>query len=301
MSRNQLRMCLMILLSGLFIFGCSQLGFLSKKETPEPTSIPDCKKNYTKEGNLITGRIYKTWVKYENLDFKKGFDIAIKTIQAHGNRLISTDIASGTITAEMVFDDQKKTLHPVEINLVKEKTSLMVYLSSKAAGGPSGPAKFCSFCDDFEKLVKRSPTASLPKQTTALPKKPAELEKESAPPASSPEEIPKVSPSPTVSPSQPPVPSLPQAKVKWTVVNLREGPGTKHKIVGKAKRGTLLNILEEEGGWLHIRLDDGKEAWLIKKATSEVLIASPPSSSPSSGPLPSSSPPSASSVPRSPM
>ncbi len=295
MSKHQLRMCLMILLSGLFIFGCSQLGFLSKKERPDPTSIPDCKKNYTKEGNLITGRIYKTWVKYENLDFKKGFDTAIKTVQARGSRLISTDRASGTIKAEMAFDEKKKTLHPVEINLVKEKTSLIVYLSSKAAGGSSGPAKFCSFCDDFEKLVKRSPTASLPKQTTGLPKKPAALEKESAPPASPPEETPKVSPFPTASPS------LPQAKVKWTIVNLREGPGTKHKIVGKAKKGTLLNILEEEGGWLHIRLDDGKEAWIIKKATSEVLITSPPLSPPSSVPSPSSSPPSASSRPRSPM
>jgi hypothetical protein len=69
------------------------------------SSIPDCIANYTKEGNWVTGRVYKTWVKYENLDFKKGFDAALTAIQAYRNRaastIISSDHQSGVIRAEM--------------------------------------------------------------------------------------------------------------------------------------------------------------------------------------------------------
>src|SRR4030067_2834244 len=39
-----------IIMLSLFIFSCSQLGIQSKKETPEPSTIPECKKNYTKPG-----------------------------------------------------------------------------------------------------------------------------------------------------------------------------------------------------------------------------------------------------------
>jgi hypothetical protein len=38
-----------------------------------------------KEGGLISRPVYKTWVKYDHLDFKKGFDLAIKTLQSQGH------------------------------------------------------------------------------------------------------------------------------------------------------------------------------------------------------------------------
>jgi curli biogenesis system outer membrane secretion channel CsgG len=85
----------------------------------------------------------------------------------------------------------------------------------------------------------------------------------------------------------PPPPALPTTQVVWDSVNLRKGPGTRYKIVGSVKKGTSLKILEVNGDWLRVRLEDGSIAWVSKLATSE----SPKHSSP---PPPSPSPPTAS-------
>lgn len=247
---------------GLFIFACSQLGLQPKKETQEPPSIPDCKKNYTKEGNFISGRVYKTWVKYDNLDFKKAFDVAVKSIQTGGNRMISTDQESGTISAEIAFGTDPKKFYPINIKIVKENLSLTIHLSSKATSGATGQDILCSFYEGFEKSIKQAPPAPKPKPTPKPPPKP------------SPETVPKPSSPP---PSSPQPPAL-QGHVVWTSVNLREGPGMKYKLMGNIKKGTTFTILEDKGGWLRIRLEDGKETWVSKSATSVAPKKSPPSS-----------------------
>jgi hypothetical protein len=283
MLKNHLRTYLFIFLSGLFISACAQLGLQSKKETAEPAApIPDCKKNYTKEGNFISGRLYKTWAKYDNLDYKKGFDAAVTTVKTLGYRTIDMDREAGTISTEMASGAQDQKKYPVDIKLVKEKTALTVHLSSKSASGDSGQECFCNFYREFEKSAKRTLTASQPKQVPSPPKKPAETEKGSAPAAPPPVATAKPSPSPSAS-SSPKAP-LPQAEVKWGSVNLREGPGTNYKVLGTVKKGTSLGILEEKNDWLHIRLEDGKEAWISKAATSRAVkssssTASPPASS----------------------
>jgi N-acetylmuramoyl-L-alanine amidase len=90
--------------------------------------------------------------------------------------------------------------------------------------------------------------------------------------------------------------------VAWATVNLREGPGTKYKVVAKVKKGTLLTILEEKEGWYHVRSENGKEAWISKTATSEGVKAHAPSGS---SPSPPASPTSSTAVqsvkPESPM
>ena len=67
------------------IFACSEIGIQSKKEGTTPASVPDCQKNCTGKGGLITRPIYKTWVKYDHLDLKNGFDLAVKTLQSQGH------------------------------------------------------------------------------------------------------------------------------------------------------------------------------------------------------------------------
>ncbi len=110
------------------------------------------------------------------------------------------------------------------------------------------------------------------------------------PPPPPPKETPKP-PSPKV---QPEVPSLPQApvvapkpvlrvaQVVWANVNLREGPGTSYRVIGSMKKGTSIKILKVKGDWLHIRLENGTEAWVSKLATSEGSgsDSSPPPSKP---------------------
>jgi hypothetical protein len=75
----------LLLLSAIWVFGCSYLGIQSKKEEAIPASIPDCQRNCMKEGGLFSRPVFKTWVKYDHLDFKKGFDLAVKTLQSQGH------------------------------------------------------------------------------------------------------------------------------------------------------------------------------------------------------------------------
>jgi curli biogenesis system outer membrane secretion channel CsgG len=76
-------------------------------------------------------------------------------------------------------------------------------------------------------------------------------------------------------PAPPPKPALRVTEVVWAHVNVREGPGTKYKVIGNVKKGTSLKILELKGDWLHVRLEDGTEAWVFKSATSEAPNSSP--------------------------
>ncbi len=115
-----------------------------------------------------------------------------------------------------------------------------------------------------------------------------------------PKEAPKPTPvAPKVTPRPPPPPPLPTTEVVWNYVNLRKGPGTSYKVVGNVKKGTSLKILEVNGGWLHIQLEDGRTAWVSKSATSEAPKASSspqpqpqpqPEPQPEPQPLPSSPP-----------
>jgi curli biogenesis system outer membrane secretion channel CsgG len=100
-----------------------------------------------------------------------------------------------------------------------------------------------------------------------------------------PKEAPKPTPvAPKVTP--PPPPPLPTTQVIWDSVNLRKGPGTSYKVVGNLKKGTSLKILEVNGGWLRVQLEDGSTAWVSKLSTSE---APKPSSSPPPSPPPTAS------------
>jgi curli biogenesis system outer membrane secretion channel CsgG len=89
--------------------------------------------------------------------------------------------------------------------------------------------------------------------------------------------------SPKVTPPPPP-PPLRTTQVVWDSVNLRKGPGTKYKVIGNAKKGTFLEIIEVNGGWLRVRLEDGSKAWVSKLATSEA--PKPPPSTTSVTPTP---------------
>jgi hypothetical protein len=75
----------LLLLSALSFLACSHLGIQSKKEGTIPAPIPDCQRNCTMEGGLISRPVYKTWVKYDHLELKKGFELAVKTLQSQGH------------------------------------------------------------------------------------------------------------------------------------------------------------------------------------------------------------------------
>ena len=109
-------------------------------------------------------------------------------------------------------------------------------------------------------------------------------------PAVAPVERPQPPPSPPPPPLKTqkpaPAPVLLVAEVVWSTVNLREGPGTNHKVSGNARRGNSVSVLEDKGQWLRVRLEDGKEAWVFKAATSLAPKTTPAASPPPARPKP---------------
>ncbi len=97
------------------------------------------------------------------------------------------------------------------------------------------------------------------------------------PPVSPPVPEDKKTPLPPPPPSQPtrPTPPIRMTKILWESVNFREGPGLDFKVIGTGKKGTVLAVIEEKGNWLKVRLEDGKEVWVSKLATSEAPPLSP--------------------------
>jgi uncharacterized protein YgiM (DUF1202 family) len=54
--------------------------------------------------------------------------------------------------------------------------------------------------------------------------------------------------------------------VRAHVANLRSGPGTGHRIVGKARYGELLRTLGHRGQWMHVHDEDtGRTGWVMRK------------------------------------
>ena len=45
-------------------------------------------------------------------------------------------------------------------------------------------------------------------------------------------------------------------------VNIRSGPGTNYKIVGKAEYGVVFETLQRGGGWVKVRHEDGLTGWI---------------------------------------
>lgn len=143
----------------------------------------------------------------------------------------------------------------------------------------------CSTVDRGTQPTAKSASPAAP--TTEQPRK----EEPSTPPPAGRAVVVPAEPSPpppkppAASPkAPPPAPVLRVTEVVWSSVNLREGPGLNYKVVGNAKKGTPLAILEEKGQWLRVRLEDGKEVWVSRLATS--LAPKPPPSNPPPKPKP---------------
>ncbi|HEY8343116.1 MAG TPA: SH3 domain-containing protein, partial [Calditerricola sp.] len=57
-------------------------------------------------------------------------------------------------------------------------------------------------------------------------------------------------------------PSSQTVEVTASVLNVRAGPGTNYAIISQVKRGTRLTVLKQQGGWLQIRLSNGRTGWV---------------------------------------
>ena len=53
--------------------------------------------------------------------------------------------------------------------------------------------------------------------------------------------------------------------VKSKIVNIRSGPSTRHRIVGKAEYGEVLRTLKRQSQWVRVRTSGGSTGWVAKR------------------------------------
>ncbi len=54
-------------------------------------------------------------------------------------------------------------------------------------------------------------------------------------------------------------------RIKGTVVNVRQGPGTSHPVLFQAEQGEEFDLVSTEGLWCLIKLQQDQEAWVFRK------------------------------------
>lgn len=59
--------------------------------------------------------------------------------------------------------------------------------------------------------------------------------------------------------------NTPHHVVKSRVANLRSGPGTQHRIVGRLEYGELLRTREKRAGWVRVERSEGVSGWIAKR------------------------------------
>lgn len=56
----------------------------------------------------------------------------------------------------------------------------------------------------------------------------------------------------------------PHHVVKARVANIRSGPSTATRVVGRAERGEVLRTLEKRPAWVKVKQDDGASGWVSR-------------------------------------
>lgn len=64
---------------------------------------------------------------------------------------------------------------------------------------------------------------------------------------------------------RPLVGKTPHVVVKSRVANLRNAPGTRSRILGKADHGEVLRTLEHRNDWVRVQREGGRKGWIARR------------------------------------
>ncbi len=181
----------------------------------------------------------------------------------------------------MYLETEQEEGYPATVKILKENSSLVVHISLKATWGTVASPNLCGFYGEFGKNVIQASARTQTRQPLLPSQRLHEgVNESSLPPPSPPSPLPS-SPSPAVILKTSLLP-LSRGKVIWVYVNIREGPGIRHKIIGKAHMKNTFEILGENNDWLRVRLENGTVGWMSKKAVSESPVEPSPQGPPDS-------------------
>ncbi len=58
---------------------------------------------------------------------------------------------------------------------------------------------------------------------------------------------------------------VPHMVVKRKRINIRSGPGTRYRLVGKANYGVVFRTLKRRGAWVKVRHENGTTGWVLRR------------------------------------
>jgi hypothetical protein len=274
--------CLVAVFLTLLLSSCV-IPYQIKEKEADSLPPSECAKNHTRAWSLRWGLVDKTWVRYPGLDVQKALDHATMSLRNTGYRIVSMDPSTGEILAEKASVLPQPVSYSLEVRIEKDDQALTLHFRSKVAEEASVSLMPCVFFAEFERLMAQ-PSVPVPHREktvtlSTLPERPRKApDAPPSPAATLPEPSPSLPP-PSPSPPTAETPALPQrvTEVVWSVVNLRDGPGMNHRVIGQATKGTALVVFEEKRGWLRVQIGGGKDVWVSKSATSEGSSRSTPS------------------------
>ena len=165
----------------------------------------------------------------------------------------------------MFLEAEQEEGYPATVKIVEEGSSVVVHISLKTTWGSLATPNLCGFYNEFGKNLWQVLAKPQTRQPVPSSQKLLKEERGSSPPASA---------------LRTPPPPVARGKVIWTYVNLREGPGIRFRIIGKAHLKNTFKILTESPDWMRVRLESGVEGWMSKKAA----LVSPLTPSPQTPP-----------------
>jgi hypothetical protein len=197
-----------------------------------------CEINYKSEGSRMSASGIKTSsnVTFSNVPMVKVFGAATVALSESGYTVLSSDKETGVITAHFSPGKIVQATIAVQIKQVPEGTNLAIKISSGAVTGDI-PADCCEIVGKVEDNlgVRAAGSVNVPEK--------ANVES-------------KASPASTVDSSK--------FCKAIKVCNVRPEPSTKNMPIAQLKIGETAERVGQQGDWIKVRLDDGREGWVSK-------------------------------------
>jgi hypothetical protein len=217
------------------VSGCTPLRGSQTYDNPKSP----CEINYKSEGSRMSGSGIKTssTVNFSKIPVVKVFGAATVALSESGYTILSSDKETGIITAQFSPGKILQASLSVQIRQISDGTNIAIRIASPAVTGDI-PADCCEIVSKIEENlgVKSSNSGNV-------------LEKSGKAENATPKTT-------TVEASN--------FCKAIKICNVRPEPSTKNTPMAQLQIGETAEKIGQQGDWVKIRLDDGREGWVNK-------------------------------------
>jgi hypothetical protein len=211
---------------GQFLFGCSAIG-------TKPSADNPCVPNYTEEGSMFSGTVYKCSKEYSGTTKNAMFDTILISMSTSGYQIINSNKELGLISAELPVG---MGASPVPMNVVIKKISNSnVRVDTTINLAPMLAATSSEIVNYFCSVYKCLDAQSVETQSIS---------------AISPNNVIPISSSSMV--------------VTSNKANIRKSPSKNAEIKNTLQKGTKVNVIKQKDAWFMVKIPSGEIGWCHK-------------------------------------